>query len=246
MVNEYNGVAAAQYLNGGTAAADADGGAAADPYFGRVLGNGGDWLELVVIQDHLDLRGNSLSIAEGTGAGRTTTVLNFTQSSLWSDLRSGTIITVAEDVPDDPSYAPLAGDWWINVQAVEHAPRASSSPRATSRSRTTTRRSRCSTRSRPSCSAPPARASQPVERDQQPRDLEARGRPVGRDHADLGLQRRHVVDLRRAEPLEQRRQRAGLLGAARGGAGAGRRRRFVGVALLGLLSAVRAGARRAA
>jgi hypothetical protein len=121
IVNEYNGVAAAQYLNGGTAAADADGGAAADPYFGRVLGNGGDWLELVVIQDHLDLRGNSLSIDEGTGAGRSTTVLNFTQSSLWSDLRSGTIITVAEDVPDDPSYAPLAGDWWINVQASNTA-----------------------------------------------------------------------------------------------------------------------------
>lgn len=117
IVNEYNGVAAAQYLNGGTAAADADGGVAADPYFGRVLGNGGDWLELVVVQDHLDLRGNSLSIAEGIGAGRTTTVLNFTQNSLWSDLRSGTIVTVAEDVPDDPSYAPLAGDWWINVQA---------------------------------------------------------------------------------------------------------------------------------
>jgi hypothetical protein len=121
LVNEYNGVAAAQYLNGGTAAADADGGAAADPYFGRVLGNGGDWLELVVIQDHLDLRGNSLSIAEGIGAGRTTTVLNFTQGSLWSDLRSGTIITVAEDVPDDPTYAPLSGDWWINVQAANTA-----------------------------------------------------------------------------------------------------------------------------
>jgi len=121
LVNEYNGVAAAQYLNGGTAGADADGGAAADPYFGRVLGNGGDWLELVVVQDHLDLRGNSLSIAEGIGAGRTTTVLTFTQNSLWSDLRSGTIVTVAEDVADDPSYAPLSGDWWINVQASNTA-----------------------------------------------------------------------------------------------------------------------------
>jgi hypothetical protein len=121
IVNEYNGVAAAQYLNGGTAGADADGGAAADPYFGRVLGNGGDWLELVVVQDHLDLRGNSLSIAEGIGAGRTTTVLTFTQSSLWSDLRAGTIVTVAEDVVDDPSYAPLSGDWWINVQASNTA-----------------------------------------------------------------------------------------------------------------------------
>ena len=44
-------------------------------------------------------------------------MLTFTQDSLWSDLRSGTIITVAEDIANDPTYAPLAGDWWINVQA---------------------------------------------------------------------------------------------------------------------------------
>jgi hypothetical protein len=28
---------------------------------------------------------------------------------------------LVEDVPDDPSYAPLAGDWWINVQAANGA-----------------------------------------------------------------------------------------------------------------------------
>ena len=117
LVNEYTAVSASQYLNGGTAAADADGVPTADTYFGRVAGNGGDWLELVVVQDHYDLRGGALSIAEGTGAGRATTVLTFTQSSLWSDLRSGTIVTVAEDVPDDPTYNPIAGDWWINAQA---------------------------------------------------------------------------------------------------------------------------------
>lgn len=121
LVNEFNAVAATQYLNGGTAAADVDGNPTADTWFGRAQGNGGDWLELVVIQDHYDLRGGSLSIAEGTGTGRTTTVLTFTESSLWSDLRAGTIITVAEDVADDPNYAPLAGDWWINVQAANGA-----------------------------------------------------------------------------------------------------------------------------
>ena len=121
IVNEFSAVAATQYLNGGSAAADVDGNPTADTYFGRVLGNGGDWLELVVIQDHTDLRGSALSIAEGTGTGRTTTLLTFTQSSLWSDLRAGTIVTVAEDVPDDPTYAPLAGDWWINVQAANGA-----------------------------------------------------------------------------------------------------------------------------
>jgi hypothetical protein len=119
IVNEYNAVAATMFLNGGTAAADADGQPTADTYFGRVQGNGGDWLELVVIQDHLDLRGGSLSIAEG--APSTTTVLTFTQSSLWSDLRAGTIITVAEDLVDDPTYDPAGGDWWINVQASNTA-----------------------------------------------------------------------------------------------------------------------------
>src|SRR5262245_21302624 len=117
LVNEFNGVAAAQFLNGGTAAADVDGVPTADTYFGRIQGNGGDWLELVVIQDHLDLRGYSLSIDEGVAPTRTNTVLTFAQSSLWSDLRSGTIITVAEDLVDDPTYDPLAGDWWIHVQA---------------------------------------------------------------------------------------------------------------------------------
>jgi hypothetical protein len=117
ILNEYNAVSASNYLGGATSTA-------ADPYFGRVLGNGGDWLELVVIQDHLDLRGGSLSIDEGQVPGRTTTVLTFTQAALWADLRAGTIITVAEDVADDPSYDPfgaLGGDWWINVQASNTA-----------------------------------------------------------------------------------------------------------------------------
>ena len=114
ILNEYNAVSAANYLGGATSTA-------ADPYFGRVLGNGGDWLELVVIQDHLDLRGGSLSIDEGQAPGRTTTVLTFTQSSLWADLRAGTIITVAEDLADDTSYDPTGGDWWIHVQASDLA-----------------------------------------------------------------------------------------------------------------------------
>jgi hypothetical protein len=118
LVNEFNAVAATQFLNGGTAAADVDGVPTADTHFGRVLGNGGDWLELVVVQDHLDLRGGSLSIAEGTGAGRTTTVLSLTSDALWSDLRAGTIITLAEDVATDLSFDPTAGDWWFNVQAA--------------------------------------------------------------------------------------------------------------------------------
>ena len=117
LVNEFNAVSAANYLNGGTAAADVNGQPTADTSLGRVLGNGGDWVELVVIQDHLDLRGGSLSIEEGQVGFRTTTVLTFTQAALGSDLRNGTIVTIAEDIADDPTYSPAGGDWWINVQA---------------------------------------------------------------------------------------------------------------------------------
>ncbi len=114
ILNEYNAVDSNDFLNGGNASADADGGRAFDSYFGRVRGNGGDWFELVVIKDHLDIRGWHLDILVD---GVLEEVLDLTNDSIWSDLRSGTIITVAEDVPTDVSYNPGAGDWWINVQA---------------------------------------------------------------------------------------------------------------------------------
>jgi PEP-CTERM motif-containing protein len=110
LLNEYNAVDDTGFLKDN----------AADPYFGRVLGNGGDWFELVVISDHLDVRGWSLSTSEGNPVVPDQT-LTLSQSSLWSDLRSGTIITVSELVPDDTSYDPIHGDWWINVQAADAA-----------------------------------------------------------------------------------------------------------------------------
>ncbi|MBP8303645.1 MAG: hypothetical protein KBE04_05915 [Phycisphaerae bacterium] len=118
ILNEYNAVDGDEYLNGGEAAADLDGLQASDSYFGRVLGNGGDWFELVVIKDHLDMRRWSLEIStEGAQAES----LLLTGHDIWSDLRSGTIITVSENVPSDISYDPCAGDWWINVQASNTA-----------------------------------------------------------------------------------------------------------------------------
>lgn len=114
ILNEYNAVANSEFLNGGTAQVDDDGRRASDSYFGRVLGNGGDWFELVVITDHLDMREWQLDIYNNGGFIET---LDLTDHSIWADLRSGTIITVSEDVPSDISYDPAAGDWWINVQA---------------------------------------------------------------------------------------------------------------------------------
>ena len=118
ILNEYNAVDGDEFLNGGDSAADEDGGRAADCYFGRVQGNGGDWFELVVIKDHLDMRRWKLDLYDNKILDET---LDLTNHSIWSDLRSGTIITVSEDAPSDISYNPAAGDWWINVQANDNA-----------------------------------------------------------------------------------------------------------------------------
>ena len=114
ILNEYNAVDPASFLGDGDSAADAKGGRASDSHFGRVEGNGGDWFELVVIKDHLDMRRWKLDVYENKKLDKT---LNLTNHAIWSDLRSGSIITVSEGVPSDISYNPAEGDWWINVQA---------------------------------------------------------------------------------------------------------------------------------
>ena len=114
ILNEYNAVDSNDFLGGGDASADENGGRASDSYFGRVRGNGGDWFELVVIKDHLDMRGWQLDVYDNKLLDET---LTLTSNPIWQDLRAGTIITVSEDVPSDVSYNPAAGDWWINVQA---------------------------------------------------------------------------------------------------------------------------------
>lgn len=109
ILNEYNGVASNKFLKNN----------ATDTYWGRVVGNGGDWFELVVTQDHLDIRNWTLVITDNTGApAQETDTMVFTNAALWSDLRRGTIITVSEDLADDVSYNPAGGDWWINVRAA--------------------------------------------------------------------------------------------------------------------------------
>jgi len=112
ILNEYNAVSDTNFLKDG----------ASDTYWGIVAGNGGDWFELLVTVDRLDLRGWQLLVSDDTGgAGETTTLLTLTQDALWSDLRAGTIITVSENLADDVSYDPTQGDWWINVQAADGA-----------------------------------------------------------------------------------------------------------------------------
>ena len=52
ILNEYNAVSSSRYLDGENYEASA----AADVYFGRTQGNGGNWFELVVTEDDLDVR----------------------------------------------------------------------------------------------------------------------------------------------------------------------------------------------
>ena len=54
ILNEYNAVSPGNYLDNSNS----------DTYWGRVLGNGGDWFELVVTQDHVDVRGWELELSD--------------------------------------------------------------------------------------------------------------------------------------------------------------------------------------
>jgi len=143
ILNEYNCVSSGRYLGGGDYRDHADpdnDDLREDAYFRQVLdlgddglengsndgrfeGNGGNWMELVVIGDHLDIRDWELRWAEtdadqtdGTAswypepAALDTTIeqgiIAFSDDALWADLRSGTIITISER-----AAIPIDFDW---------------------------------------------------------------------------------------------------------------------------------------
>ena len=119
IVNEYNCVGSAKYLDGETYSETGTNGvlevdrylATIDPanFDGRVQGNAGNWIELVIVEDHLDIRGWKLKWAS---AGNTNTngtdywygdggieqgIITFsTTRTELSDLRAGTILTITE------------------------------------------------------------------------------------------------------------------------------------------------------
>ncbi|MCH7781208.1 MAG: lamin tail domain-containing protein, partial [Acidobacteria bacterium] len=112
ILNEYNAVSDSKFLKNGNS----------DIFWGRILGNGGDWFELVIVQDHLDIRGWKFEVVDDAGGpGENVDLLELSNDPLWSDLRSGTIITVSEVLPTDVSYDPVNQDWWINVRAANSA-----------------------------------------------------------------------------------------------------------------------------
>ena len=99
IINEYNAVTAANFLNGGTAGADSDGGvASSDAYFGRVAGNGGAWVECVVTgagtAGLVDLRGWKIEIGYNPGTGFTTlNTLVLSNHPDWQKVPTGSILT---------------------------------------------------------------------------------------------------------------------------------------------------------
>ncbi len=120
-LNEYNAVSADAYLGGGTQATDASGGTASDAFFGRALGNGGNWLELVIVADHVDMRGWKLRWADDDASGE----LQLSSASAWSDMRAGTILTFTESttaaggLDTDLTYSPGTGDRWVNINSFD-------------------------------------------------------------------------------------------------------------------------------
>ncbi|HYW79792.1 MAG TPA: hypothetical protein VE890_09465 [Thermoguttaceae bacterium] len=142
IVNEYNCVASGGYLAGdtykdGVPPAEVD--VKQDLYFssiagmpdGRIEGNGGNWIELVIVDDHVDIRNwelrwaetdNRLDHADGARLvdpwdpwyGDETIeqgIITFSDAAVWSDLRAGTILTISEK---DAIYVDTSWDGGLN------------------------------------------------------------------------------------------------------------------------------------
>ena len=100
LVNEYNAVSSLNRLNGGVIPVPADGDGA-DTFFGTADGNGGDWLELVVVGNGsagtTDLRGWKIEIDDGAGAKFVADeVIILSQDAYWATVPNGTILTFTE------------------------------------------------------------------------------------------------------------------------------------------------------
>jgi Lamin Tail Domain len=102
LLNEYNAVGATNFLNGGTAIADDDGGElSSDAHFGRVAGNGGDWVEFVITGNGqpglTDIRGWKIEIGKNPGNGfEVKNTLILSQDPRLQAVPNGTILTFTD------------------------------------------------------------------------------------------------------------------------------------------------------
>ena len=108
LLNEYNAVASNKKLKSG----------GEDTHFGQVDGNGGAWMEMIVVGEHVDLRGARLKIKSSNTVIFEGTLPNEVQ---FGHLRKGTIVTISNE-ENDMSYAPFnptTGDWTLNLNSNE-------------------------------------------------------------------------------------------------------------------------------
>ena len=96
VLNEWNAVEEGKTLRDGDAA------------LGVIDGNGGDWIELLVLQD-MDLAGRITMWDAYDERGEI--VLDE------GPVLAGTIVTISEDLPADPAYDPEGGDWRFHLSA---------------------------------------------------------------------------------------------------------------------------------
>jgi len=110
ILNEYNAVDSNAFL----------GGAGGDVFWQQREGNGDDWFELVVVTDGLDMRGWEIVVVNDAGQPTEESwSLALSMHDVWSNVRSGTIITFSELLSNNADdYEPLAGSWWLNVKAA--------------------------------------------------------------------------------------------------------------------------------
>ncbi len=109
IVNEFNAVGPTKYLENGSS----------DTYFGVVQGNGNEWVELVVTED-ADIRGYQL-LWENDDTTPKSGTITFTNASIWSDVKAGTIITIRGGDTSDVSFSNSCStpDWWIRIGASD-------------------------------------------------------------------------------------------------------------------------------
>ena len=108
LLNEYNAVAPSNLLKK----------SGYDTYFGQIAGNGGSWIELVVVEDGYDLREDRLLITQSSTPDF---IATFPNIEVLSNLKQGTIITISE-LPTDITYNPEEGvdaDWNINLNHMD-------------------------------------------------------------------------------------------------------------------------------
>lgn len=105
ILNELNTVGETSFLRGGTLANDLTNGQSSDTFFGRVAGNGGNWMELVVVgkggPGEVDLRGWKVEIGTMDLLNRfqRRDLVTFREHPYLEVVAAGTILTISDN-PD--------------------------------------------------------------------------------------------------------------------------------------------------